>query len=115
MPSRGGYVAFFEQSNSAVVELATELNEESNTAGSMQLHACLESLASAVRDVVGTPHNYAGLVPVPVPANKSAAEVRHPVLCDDLALMHTHFTNFCGTCVQFAILCRRLMNLLNPY
>jgi hypothetical protein len=66
MPKRGGFLAFFEQAGTTIVELPYQRNVNSND-HPYSLHATLDTLSSSVKAAVGSPRNYIGFVPVPKP------------------------------------------------
>lgn len=75
MPTRGGFLTFFEQAGTAIVELPHQ--QDINSCDEQpSLHAALNELASVVKDVAGIPRNYSGFVPVPEPVSKTAPQVR---------------------------------------
>lgn len=78
MPTRGGFLAFFEQAGTAIVKLSQEEAIESSDE-QPSLHAALNELAAAVKDVVGSPRNYVGFVPVPEPVSTETPKVRTSV------------------------------------
>lgn len=77
MPTRGGFLAFFEQAGTAIVELSQGQSSESDDERPTLL-AALNELASAVKDTVGDPRNYVGFVPVPEPVSEATPQVLHP-------------------------------------
>jgi hypothetical protein len=77
MPTRGGFLAFFEQAGTKIIELPYHKNVSGGQLSS--LHATLETLSSQVQAAVGGPRNSTGFVPVPEPAPKVVPQVRsHP-------------------------------------
>ena len=77
MPTRGGFLAFFERAGTAIVELSQRQPSDSGDERPSLL-AALNELASAVKDAVGSPRNYVGFVPVPEPVLEATPQVLPP-------------------------------------
>lgn len=74
LPTRGGFLAFFESAGTSIVELGHG-QSHSPSYQRPSLHAELDALASTVKDVVGRPRNYVGFVNVPEPLSEDTKHV----------------------------------------